>query len=85
LEGLRLAWQTYQTIFILLLVMLLGGAYMFRSFFPTAKRFRTFLIGLVVLAVLFSVWAPARSAQPGLAGYCFGFWLTMMAKSFSGY
>lgn len=85
LEGLRLTWQAYRGVFILLLVMLLGAGYMFRSFFPTLKRFLSFLLGLLGLAILFSVWTPAKSLQPGLAGYCVGFLMTILMRSYSGY
>ncbi len=79
-EGLRLAWATYGNIFVLLLVMLLGGAILLRSFFPTPKRFQFFVGVMLGLAILFSVWSPGRRLGSHLLGYCVGFFLTLLTR-----
>ncbi|MDZ7276638.1 MAG: hypothetical protein ONB53_21820 [candidate division KSB1 bacterium] len=82
-EGLRLAWAAWQGVFVLLLVMLAGGGLLLRSFFPGFRRFLSFIILLMVLAILFSVWSPGRRLGTHLAGYCVGFSLTLLTRRYA--
>lgn len=82
-EGLRLTWAAYRGVFVLLLVMLAGGALLFRGVIPSTNRFLSFVTILVVLAILLSVWSPGQRLGTHLAGYCVGFLVTLLARRYT--
>ncbi|MCK6440032.1 MAG: hypothetical protein L6Q71_07510, partial [Planctomycetes bacterium] len=81
--GLRLTWAAYRGVFVLLLVMLAGGALLFRGVIPSTNRFLAFVTILVVLAILLSVWSPGQRLGANLAGYCAGFLLTLLTRRYT--
>ncbi len=82
-EGMRLTWATYRGVFVLLLVMLAGGALLFRGVIPGTNRFLSFITILVVLAILLSVWSPGQRMGANLAGYCAGFLVTLLTRRYT--
>jgi len=77
-EGLILTLHAYVPIYLLLLVMLLGLLIMLSGLFENRKKYATFVIGVIGMAIFFSIWAPTGPRRLDIIRYAGSFWMTLM-------